>query len=208
PAGAPFPFGKLRSYIEQARIPLPHRLHSWDFMYRTPAETVFTPAFLGAVDPSHPAALQEPVYHEPDTPEFLDRLLYFDWQFILADNDLRKVNGTCELAGMEVRYPMLDEELVDFSLRLPASLKVSGRTLRPFFKDASRGFLPDEVIAKQKHGFGLPFGLWLRSDPALRDLVLGSLSDLKARGLVRKDFLDRVVEEQRTGHASFYGYAI
>lgn len=208
PENAPFPLGKLRSYIDQARIPLPQRLKSWDFMFRTPAARVWHPDFLASIRQEHPDDVMTPVFKEPETDHFLDRLLYFDWQFVLADNDLRKVNTACALAGVEVSYPMLDAEVVDFSLRLPPEMKVRGQLLRPFFKEATRGFLPDEILDKEKHGFGLPFGLWLKTDAGLRELVLGSLAALKRRQIVRADFLDDVMREHQAGHASYYGYVI
>jgi len=208
PENAPFPLGKLRSYIDQARIPLPRRLKSWDFMFRTPAARVWHPDFLASVRPDHPDDVMRPVYEEPDTDSYLDRLLYFDWQFVLADNDLRKVNGACALAGVDVSYPMLDQEVIDFSLRLTPEQKVNGQHLRPFYKEATRGFLPDEILDKEKHGFGLPFGLWLKTDAGLRELVLGSLAALKQREIVRADFLDDLMREHQAGHASYYGYVI
>jgi asparagine synthase (glutamine-hydrolysing) len=103
---------------------------------------------------------------------------------------------------------MLDSAVVDFSLRLPPSMKVRGQTLRPFFKAASRGFLPDQVIDKEKHGFGLPFGLWLKSSAPLAALVKDTLRELQKRGLFRPEFLDLVQDQHRTGHASYFGYVI
>ncbi|MEZ5566600.1 MAG: asparagine synthase C-terminal domain-containing protein [Gammaproteobacteria bacterium] len=208
PENAPFPIGKLRSYIAQARIPLPQRLKSWDFMFRTPAERVWDPDFLASIHVDHPDDVMTPVYQEPDMDHMLDRLLYFDWQFVVADNDLRKVNGACAMAGVDVSYPMLDTDLIDFSLKLPPKAKVDGQRLRPFYKQALRGFLPDEILDKEKHGFGLPFGLWLKNDPGLRELVLSSLDALKSRRIIRPEFLDEVMQEHQAGHASYYGYVI
>lgn len=208
PADAPFPFGKVRSYIDQASIPLPRRLHSWDFMFRTAPERVFTADFLAAVDRGSPDRLMDAVYAEPDTAEYLDRLLYFDWEFVLADSDLRKVGRSCELAGIEVRYPMLDDAVIDFSLSLPPPLKVSGQALRPFYKRSMQGFLPDGIINKSKHGFGLPFGLWLKTIPALRSVVNDSFAGLRRRGIVNPAFLDEVIREHADGHASYFGYVI
>ena len=85
-------------------------------------------------------------------------MLAFDRKFTLSDNDLPKVSKACELAGMDVAYPLISDEIVNFSLQLEPQLKLKGTKLRYFFKEALRGFLPDEIIAKQKHGFGLPFG--------------------------------------------------
>ncbi len=208
PENAPFPLGKLRSYIDQARIPLPQRLKSWDFMYRTPAARVWHPGFLASIRVDHPDECMTQVYHELENDITLNRLLYFDWQYVVADSDLRKVNAACALAGVEVSYPMLDTELIDFSLKLPPEAKLNGPQLRPFYKKALRGFLPDEILDKEKHGFGLPFGLWLKTDPALRTLVLDSLDALKSRQIIRSDFLDEVMREHQAGHASYYGYVI
>ncbi len=69
--------------------------------------------------------------------------------------------------------------------------------------------LPPKIIEKQKHGFGLPFGQWLKTHKALQDLVYSSLDSLAGRGgLFNSEFLERVAAEHRDGHASYYGYAI
>ena len=82
-----------------------------------------------------------------------------------------------------VGFPLLDDDLVDFSLGLPASMKVRGLTLRFFFKKALRDFLPVETIRKRKHGFGLPFGPWLIGDKALAQFATTALENLSERGL-------------------------
>jgi asparagine synthase (glutamine-hydrolysing) len=95
--------------------------------------------------------------------------------------------------------------VLDFSLSLPPELKVRGRRLRYFFKEALRGFLPDEIIAKTKHGFGLPFGPWLQTHRPLRELALDSLSDLKKRSIIRPAFIDELISTYVENHASYYG---
>jgi asparagine synthase (glutamine-hydrolysing) len=83
-----------------------------------------------------------------------------------------------------------------------------GLELRSFYKEAMRGFLPQEILDKTKHGFGLPFGVWLQSDAQLGELIYAHLTDLKARRIVQPQFLDKLIADQRSGHASYYGYAI
>ena len=112
------------------------------------------------------------------------------------------------LAGVEAGFPLLDDRIVDFSLRLPPSLKVRGLTLRWFFKDALRGFLPDAIITKTKHGFGLPFGVWLTRNERLMALALDSLALLRDRGVVRTAFLDRLAKEYLPQHPGYYGEMI
>ena len=116
--------------------------------------------------------------------------MHLDFQFTLADNDLRKVSMMCEQAGVEVRYPLLDDELVEFSGSIPPSLKVKGLQLRYFFKQALRDFLPPETIAKSKHGFGLPFGLWLQEYKPLADLAHESLAAFGRRGILKPAYID------------------
>lgn len=199
------PSRKLRSYIEQARVPMPVRLETYNFVHRMTPQALFTPAFLARVDTGHPPALLEASYGAAPATALVDRMMYLDWKITLADNDLRKVGRMCELAGIEVRYPMLDDALVDLSLRVPPGLKLKGRELRHFYKRALANFLPREIIAKRKHGFGLPFGVWLAGSPELQALVYGSLDALKARGIFLPGFIDRLVASQRDEHAAYYG---
>ncbi|HZV67173.1 MAG TPA: asparagine synthase-related protein, partial [Telluria sp.] len=57
----------------------------------------------------------------------------------------------------------------------------------------------------QKHGFGLPFGVWLTQHPALKQLAIDSLHDLKARKIVRADFIDNLVDVHLQEHAGYHG---
>jgi len=135
----------------------------------------------------------------------LNRTLAFDWRYTLAENDLPKVRLSTQQAGLPVGFPLLDEDLLDFSLRLPVDYKLRGLKLRWFFKEALRGFLPNEIITKSKHGFGLPFGVWANQHQGLRALALGSLDQLATRGVVHPAFLDRLVKDLLPTHPGYYG---
>ena len=200
-----FPIGKARSYIEQANIPLPDRLQHYNFLHRHAPDEIFAPEVLAAVDTRAPLHQLRAEYSTPAADHPVDRMLFMDWKFTLHDNDLVKVNTMCALAGVEVAYPMLDPALVNFSLRLPADWKVRDGELRHFYKRAMRGFLPDEVLDKTKHGFGLPFGVWMRTHEGLRRLAEESLASLATRGYFQADFLRDAIRLHREGHASFYG---
>lgn len=202
------PLRKLRSYIQQARIELPERLESWNLMYRTDLATMFDQEYLASINPREPLSIMREVYDAAPANSLLNKLLYFDWQYTLADNDLRKVGTMCELAGVRVSYPMLDDGVLDLSLRVPPQLKMKGAELRTFYKRAMIGFLPPQILNKHKHGFGLPFGVWLKSHRRLADLIFTLLTDLKSRRLVRQDFLDQLIDRQRSGEPGYFGSAI
>ena len=135
----------------------------------------------------------------------LNRMLNLDMQITLADDDLRKVSRMCGLAGVEVRYPFLDEAMVELAARVPPRAKLQGRRLRAFFRDTFRDFLPPTTLKKSKHGFGLPFGAWLRTHPALRELAYDNIDALKKRDIFLPSFLDEAVALHRDGHAAYYG---
>lgn len=206
--GSIMPVRKAQSYIQQARIPLPDRMETYNFLHRSPLQDIFEPDFLGAVDTDRPIELAREAYFRCKSPAMIERMMHLDHKITLADNDLRKVSRMCEAAGIEVRYPFLDDDLVAFSATLKPEQKVRGGRLRVLFKDALRGFLPDQTIAKSKHGFGLPFGLWLNTHEPLKALAGDALDSLARRGIVRPSYLASLRQAHASGHASYYGVMI
>ncbi len=202
------PARKAQSYVQQARIPLPDRLETYNFLNREPLESIFEAAFLRTVNPDEPAAIQREAYFRTRSRSPINRMLHLDWKHTLADSDLVKVGRMCEAAGVEVRYPLLDERMVAFAAKLPPSYKVRGYKLRWFFKEALKDFLPQEIIHKSKHGFGLPFGLWMQHHAPLHELAHASLNAFRERGYLREDYLDRLIDVHRSGHATYYGVMI
>jgi asparagine synthase (glutamine-hydrolysing) len=199
---------KGKSYIEQARMPMPDRMQMYNLLRRLGPDQVFTPQMRRAVDEEAPLRAQREVWAVPQLATALDRQLAFDWRYTLAECDLPKVCGATALAGVGVGFPLLDQELVDFSMRLPASYKLRGLQLRWFFKEALRGFLPDATIAKKKQGFGLPFGVWATRHAGLRRLAADALHSLGERGIVDAEFMRRLIDEQLPAHPGYYGEMI
>jgi asparagine synthase (glutamine-hydrolysing) len=111
----------------------------------------------------------------------------------------------CDRAGVDVAFPLLHESVVSFSAVLAPRLKLRGTRLRYFFKRALRDLLPPEIIAKKKHGFGLPAGAWLVSHDPLRTLSRDALASLRKRHIFKPDFLDGLLRTQLHEHAAYYG---
>lgn len=196
---------KGRSYIEQAKVPLPDRMQMYNLLLRLDAAQVFTPDFLAQVDTADPLRQQRAVWQQVPSASALNRMLAYDWRYTLAEADLPKVCGSTHLAGMQVAFPFLDAPLVDFSLRLPSEYKLKGLKLRWFFKEALRGFLPDEILTKKKQGFGLPFGVWANRHSGLRSFAAESLQALSERGIVRPIFINELLDQHLAAHPGYYG---
>ena len=197
---------KGRSYVEQAKVPLPDRMQMYNLLLRLNARQVFTPDFLARVDEADPLRQQRAVWQQVSgDASALNLMLAYDWRYTLAEADLPKVRGSTQLAGVAVGYPFLDQGLLDFSLTLPTEYKLKGLKLRWFFKEALRGFLPDEILAKKKQGFGLPFGVWANRHEGLKRFATDSLQSLAGRGIVQPAFIDSLLKERLPEHPGYYG---
>ncbi|MEQ1530354.1 MAG: asparagine synthase-related protein [Methylococcales bacterium] len=199
---------KAKRYIDQANIPLPDRLQDYNFLHRHAVQEIFNADFISHIDSKQPLQGLRDCYHRPEQASTLNRMLYMDWKSTLHDNDLVKVNKMCEMAGVDVCYPLLSQEIVDFSCRIPSDLKLKGQQLRWFYKQAMTDFLPEQIINKSKHGFGLPFGIWLKDHQPLMQLAYDSINDLKRRHYFRPEFLDHAITMHQSIHASYYGELI
>ena len=199
---------KLQSYIRQAQRPLPERLESYNFLLRQPLDEIFQPEFLAQIDIHGPEEQMREVYFRTHGDHPVQRMMHLDLKLTLADNDLRKVSRMAEIAGVEVRYPMLDDDLVALSGQLPPDYLLKGRYLRWFFKQALRDFLPREIISKSKHGFGLPFGVWALEDKALGERVDANLKGFETRGFLQASYVRNLRGQHTNSHASYFGKMI
>ena len=184
---------KARNLSRRYAIPMPDRLYSYGFFYEQEPEAIFKTGVAGDINPDLPLDIMRKKYYHYDDSQMVQRMMHLDLQITLADNDLRKVNRMCELAGVDVDYPFLDPDLVDFAASVPTDILLKGGDLRHFFKYTLRDFLPSEVINKTKHGFGLPFMSWISKDKKLYEQITDNLSDFRKRGYLKDKFIDEVI---------------
>ncbi len=201
-------FFKAKRYIDQAKTLLPDRLQDYNFLHRHAGSEIFQAEFLQQINSERPLELLRESYHTPVGASTLNRMLYMDWKTTLHDNDLVKVNKMCEMAGVTVRYPLLSQEIIDLSCQIPSAEKLQTNALRKFYKQAMAGFLPEQIINKSKHGFGLPFGVWLKDYQPLKELAYDSINSLKQRPFFKEEFLDHTLKMHQSIHAAYYGELI
>jgi asparagine synthase (glutamine-hydrolysing) len=200
-------FSRIANYVRRCRIPVPDRWHSYEFLSSTTLAEVFSTEFLvsiGGCDPLQPSRKH---YASAKARNELNRWLYLDLKVTINDNDLRKVTSMCEMAGVIPRYPLLDPALAEFSGTIPTELKVRRRKLRYLFKIAMASLLPQQIIEKKKHGFGLPFSVWLGSDKALQAYTFDILNSRQCqqRAYFRRDLIPRLWSQYQNIHQNFYG---
>jgi asparagine synthase (glutamine-hydrolysing) len=199
--------GKAQRYVRRASLPMARRLYSYDFFIAGEGQDLLAPDFLAACDPAGPWRIVEGHFGRARATSDLNRAMYMDIKVTLGDHDLVKVTRTAEQAGVSVRFPLLDRPLVEFTASLPADFKVRGMEKRYLFKRAFRSLLPAEILAKRKHGFGIPTSDWLRRPGRFRDLARDTLLSPWARGLgyFRPEGLERLFALHEEDSTPYYG---
>lgn len=129
----------------------------------------------------------------------LDRMLALEQRFFLGDHNLLYTDKMSMAAGVEVRVPFLDMDLVELAAAIPVSLKQRGNMGKAILKIAMQPYLPHDVIYRPKTGFGAPLRRWLRNE--LREMLLDLLSEhtLKARGLFNHRAVHALIRDTDDG---------
>jgi asparagine synthase (glutamine-hydrolysing) len=200
--------GRAKRYVAQAKVPLPDRLQSDNFLQQAAPDEVFEADFLAAVDLESPLVNLRQVYARAASTATVNRMVQLDLKIGLADNDLRKLNQACTLAGVDVAYPLLDDDMLELAARVPAELQVRRDQVGWFFRRALDDLLPREIIQRKRPRLGFPVGIWLAEHPQLRDLGRDSISALRRRGIFKPSYLDWVQERHARDPASDFGVMV
>lgn len=133
----------------------------------------------------------------------LDRMIALEFLHRLPELLLMRVDKMTMAHGVEARVPFLARSMVEFSMSLPAELKLSGPHSKWLLREAVRDLLPEQILSAPKKGFGAPVDRWLRGafGPRAEDaIVAGPL-----RERVRLDRVKRLFSEHRGGQANHAG---
>ncbi|MBB6612892.1 asparagine synthase (glutamine-hydrolyzing) [Pontibacter sp. Tf4] len=112
----------------------------------------------------------------------LNSVLCADWQLVLANDMLPKIDLMGMANGLEIRSPFLDHRVVKFAFSLPVSAKIDKSYQKKILQDAFRHKLPPELYRRPKKGFEVPLLSFLQTEGA---------------GLVEQYLADELVEAQQ-----------
>ena len=144
------------------------------------------------------------LYKQHATLGVVEGMMRVDHKYDLRSLNLTYTDRMSMAAGVEVRVPFLDFELVRLMNSIPSNMKIRGMTTKYILKKAMEGRLLKSNIYREKAGFGLPIRSWLRKPNEITDLYL-SPKRLSNQGLFNPEFVQRLCSEQFAGqedHAS------
>jgi asparagine synthase (glutamine-hydrolysing) len=113
------------------------------------------------------------------------RTLHLDMHTFLPSHNLLYADKTGMAHSIEMRVPLLDNDLFDFAATIPEHFKVQLFEQKYILKKAMEGVLPHEALYRKKSAFGAPIRYWLTH--YLKDMLNDLLSETN---LNRQGFFD------------------
>src|SRR5262249_38595655 len=123
-------------------------------------DDVWIRRLLGRAVPAEALAL--PAFDGGGSLPLLPRILWGNLRTYLAEDRPPTVDRATRAVGLGARSPLLDTALLAYTLPLPARWHLRGGRLKALLRAAFADDVPAEVLARRKHGFGVPLGDWLR----------------------------------------------
>ena len=151
-----------------------------------------------------PESQYEKTFSETEDWPLLSRLMRVDQRTYLPDAMLTKVDRASMAVSLEVRVPLLDHRVVEYTAKLPDSLKYRNGTGKFLLKRLLGQYLPAHLIERPKMGFGVPIDRWFRKE--LKDLLLDYLSPerLKKEGLFDHILVEKKLKEHLSGQINHH----
>lgn len=172
------------------------------FLWLSDSETkgILQPEFARSLSDSHNAdLLVEHLRTLPIGMSGLQRMLDLEQAYFLTDHNLNYTDKVSMAAGVEVRVPLLDPDLMAFAATIPDSFKVRGAEAKWIFKKAMESRLPKDVIYRSKSGFGAPLRDWLHRELAPKFDDYLSSTRIKTQGVFNADAVRNLLMRDKLG---------
>ncbi len=151
------------------------------------------------LDRALPESQYDDAFAETTSWPLLQRLMHVDQRTYLPDAMLVKVDRASMANSLEVRSPLLDHRVVEYTSNLPEKLKYRNGNSKYILKELLARYVPRKYFDRPKMGFGIPLAQWLRGD--LKSMLLDYLSpeSLKKEGLFDIKFIETKLKEHLSG---------
>ncbi|MGB7925867.1 MAG: asparagine synthase (glutamine-hydrolyzing) [Pyrinomonadaceae bacterium] len=197
PLGRRLPHGAPgRNYLHNVAYDhLDRYIEDLSIFTRLNKRSLYTPEFRAQLNEDGAAARYREYASRIDTGDGVDPLLYLDSKTYLPGDILTKVDRMSMATSLEARVPLLDQRLIEFVTRIPASLKMKGLETKYIFKRAVRDLVPAEILDRPKQGFGVPIQEWINEQ--LRERLRDTLTDTRTqqRGYVEPRYVKVLLDE-------------
>ncbi len=192
---------RLRKYLSGFNLKKSSRLINYfKWIERDDLQKLYSKDFLGEINHlNDEIPMQDFLNNLPANIDNIDRILNLEQRFFLSDHNLIYTDKMSMSAGVEVRVPFLDNDLVNHVSKIPSKYKQKGKEGKWILKKIMENYLPKEIIYRPKNGFGVPLRKWLKEDldEWLREII--SIERLKDRGLFKAKEVHQLIDKNKKG---------
>ena len=142
----------------------------------------------------HPSILDR---LQPNSGSFVNDAMCWDQLGYLPDDNLVKGDRASMAASLEMRLPLLDHRLVEYSWRLPLDMKYHQGMSKWALRQVLYRYVPKELIERPKMGFSVPVGEWLRGP--LKQWAAEMFFDSGNQDLLNSQEISRIWNEHQSG---------
>ena len=131
--------------------------------------------------------------------DLLNKMLYLKLKTFLVDHNLNYTDKMGMSAGVEVRVPYLDIDLIAMSTQIPTKLKVHNFQTKYLLRRIAAQHLPQSIINRPKTGFGAPIRNWVTNEMATMVNERLSASELNKYHIFNPVAVQKLINDNKSG---------
>jgi asparagine synthase (glutamine-hydrolysing) len=168
-----------------------------DFFNRS--STYFSKRELEAIYPHYKERFSTEL--EPIKGHIIGYLSLIDMQTYLEGDIMTKVDRATMQVALEGREPFLDQNIIEFGLKLSDDFKIKGQETKYLLRKVLYKYVPKELIERPKQGFAVPIEKWLKEylkddlRAMIQDAAFFETFDLNKANTSR--FIDNFIHEKQ-----------
>lgn len=164
---------------------------------------IFSTDYIRTLKKHDPFVRYKELYGKVKQHDLVQRMLYTDVSIILPDVFFQKVDRASMANGIEVRVPMMDNELVEYILSVPSGTKLARGEKKAILKRILKETVVADVVNQRKRGLTVPINEWLRGPllELLQDTLLSR--SVKDSGIFDINELTNRIDDHRTRKADY-----
>ena len=125
----------------------------------------------------------------------LDQTMFLDFDFLLYNNLLVKMDIATMAHSLEARSPFLSKYFLEYAPSLESKFKINGTTTKYLLRELSKKYLPSELHAQPKRGFEIPLKKWIEDD--LKENIYDHLqANCYSENFIDRSFIDSLLENK------------